>query len=154
VPIGLTAFVIGVVLVVGGTTWEGFRLAASFAGDTSITFFTDLRRAIGTLGQPLIFNGIALYVAGRLFEHEPASPASQIRRWIDRNVFAIGVVMLLVGLAATVLAAVRHLLPVVSENMELSVWGVAMNAFAALGDPFAYSSVLLIIAGLWMERRA
>ncbi|MFM9865868.1 MAG: hypothetical protein ACKVRO_19920 [Micropepsaceae bacterium] len=160
-PIGVIAFVMGSVLVVGGTFWEGVSLAKSLlGGDSSVTIFTDLRRAVVSVGQPLIVNGIALYVAGRVFGRSGVELVGSVtgrtslaRRWIDQNVFGIGVGMLFAGLATTMLASVRHLLPVVSDTQEISFLGVAMNAVAALGAPLAYGSALLIVAGLWLERR-
>ena len=66
--IGLGAFVIGMALVLGGTLWEVLRVEESFGGNAPVTVWTDLLRAIVSLGEPLMFNGVVLYIAGRMMQ--------------------------------------------------------------------------------------
>lgn len=75
-----------------------------------------------------------------------------LRSWIDRNILMIGVVMLFAGVAATMLAAIRHLALPINAAGEIVLFGLGVNMFAALASPLAYNSVLLIVAGLLLKR--
>ena len=80
---------------------------------------------------------------------------ASLRRWVDRNIVAIGVVLLCVGLVATMLSTMRDVLPLTigeRPKEELSLIGLAGYVLVSLANPFTYDSVLLIIAGLVLRR--
>jgi hypothetical protein len=88
--IGIYLFLVGMALIVGGTTWELARTVDGLTGgSTEVTIAVRITRAVVSLGEPLMFNAVILYIAGRAMAGWRVSIVGLLRG-PDANLFVKG----------------------------------------------------------------